>query len=333
MTQLARSASLTGFAELARRLGLDPLRLAAECGIPAPALADPDLRIPASAVGRLLETAAERAGVDNLGLRLAETRKFSNMGAVAVIARDQPSLRKALEVMAQYQWMQSEGLSLAIEEHRDIAILHVHIAGGRVARQATELSLGVLCRNLQALMGNSWRPLDVVFRHAPPLHGDVHRRLFGVTPQFDGAMDGLVIARGELDRPLPAADPVLARHAETYLRQLAARRTGAERDVVGELILLLLPTGTCTAERAARHLGVDRRTLHRRLAREGTDFTTLMEEKRGELVRSLIGDNRRSLLAIAQQCGFAGASAFSHWFRRRFGTTPRAYRSGLRAKA
>ena len=111
-------------------------------------------------MGRLLELAAERARVDDFGLRLAETRKLSNMGPVALVAREQPTLRRALEVMGQYQWMQSEALSLVIDEVGDVAVISLHLARRRpeTARQATELSVGVLCRNVRALMGENWTP-------------------------------------------------------------------------------------------------------------------------------------------------------------------------------
>lgn len=327
MAQLSRSASLTGFADLARELGLDPWKLAEAAGVPRAALSDSDLKIRASAVGRLLTLAAERARIDDFGLRLAETRRLSNMGAVALIARDQPNLRKALEVMAQYQWMQSEGLSLVLEETADIAIANLHLtqSGGDV-RQPVELSLGVLCRNIRALMGENWKPQAVLFRHGKPRRMDVHRRVFGIAPLFDQDTNGLVIARAELDRPLPAADPVLAGHAQRYVEQLAGNRGRNTREIVRELIILLLPTGTCTAERVAKHLGIDRRTLHRRLAAEDMVFSALLEDTRAELVLSWMGDRNRALLAIAEMAGLSGASAFSHWFRKRFGSSPREWR-------
>ena len=61
--QLCRAAALTGFAELLRARGQDPLRLAAEAGVPAAALSDPDLKIPASAVAWMLETATEHCAL------------------------------------------------------------------------------------------------------------------------------------------------------------------------------------------------------------------------------------------------------------------------------
>ena len=155
---------------------------------------------------------------------------------------------------------------------------------------------------------------------------DVHRRVFGVTPRFHQDVDELVVARAELDRPLPAADPVMAQHAGRYVEQLAHRHGRSVRETAGELIMLLLPTGTCTADRVARHLGINRRTLYRQLNAEDTGFATLLDEKREELVNLLITDNRRSVAAIADLAGFASASSFSHWFRARFGVSPREFR-------
>lgn len=332
--RLTRSASLTNVADVARALGLDPYRLAEAVGLPTLALIEPDLKVPTSAVGALLEMAAERAGADDFGLRVAERRRFSNMGAVALIAREQPSLRRALEVMAQYQWMQSEAVSLTLEEAGEIAVARIHVdrGGRRRARQATELSVGAFCRNLKSLMGEAWRPQAVLFQHGAPKSLEVHRRLFGVTPSFDQSVDALVLARDDLDAPLAAADPVLALQVERYLSQLSAGRSRTAAEAVEELIVLLLPTGTCTAERTARHMGFDRRTLHRRLSVEGVTFAELFARKRRDCVLALIANPHRSLTAVCDLAGFASPSAFSHWFRNAFGCSPRTYRRRLGAK-
>ena len=50
---------------------------------------------------------------------------------------------------------------------------------------------------------------------------------------------------------------------------------------------MLLGTGTCTIDRVAQHLGIDRRTIHRRLANEGETFSDLVEAVRRELARAL----------------------------------------------
>lgn len=222
---------------------------------------------------------------------------------------------------------------MALEEADDVAIadLRLTITGGHAARQAIELSCGVLCRNIRALVGGTWQPQAVLFRHAPPATLEVHRRVFGLVPQFGQDLDGLVLRRAELDEPLPGADPTVAQQAERLVRHLMERRSRSTSERVSELIVLLLPTGACAADRVARHLGCDRRTMHRRLAAEGTGFSDLLHLSRREIVRSLIADPRRSITAIADLAGFSSPSSFSHWSRREFGASPRAVREGAAA--
>lgn len=328
MARLCRSASLTGFADLARSHGLDPLKLVREAGVPASALTDPDLKIPANAVGWMLEAAAERSGVGDFAIRLAEKRRLSNLGAVGLIAREQPSLRKFLDVLARYQWMQNDALSVHIEEAGEIGVVRLELleAGRFGTRQAIELCVGVLVRNIRLLLGERWRPDAVCFSHPAPAQLAGHRRVFGTAPLFGQDFNGIVIEKADFDAPLASADPDMARQIARYVDQLAERRAKSARDEVGELIALLLPTGTLSAARVAKHLGVDRRTVHRRLACEGTSFSRLTDETRRTLVESLMAREERSLSDIADSLGFSCASAFSHWFRRVHGASARDYR-------
>lgn len=59
MSQLGRSAGLTGFLELSRKVGVDAYALAAAVGLPAAVLTDPDLRVSVELMARMVEMAAE----------------------------------------------------------------------------------------------------------------------------------------------------------------------------------------------------------------------------------------------------------------------------------
>ena len=86
-----RASTLMGFADTARSVGLDPLRMLDAVGIPREALLDPDARISTAAVRDLLELGGRTA--DDFALRMADRRTPSTMGPVALIAREQPTLR------------------------------------------------------------------------------------------------------------------------------------------------------------------------------------------------------------------------------------------------
>src|SRR5262249_527339 len=121
MPHRIRSAVLNNYVEVARSVGLDPYRMLTEFRLPPAALDDPEVKVPADAVGRLLEESATRAGKFDFGLRLADKRTVANLGALALLVREQPTIRKALDVMAGYMFLHGESLRLNMKEHGDEA--------------------------------------------------------------------------------------------------------------------------------------------------------------------------------------------------------------------
>ncbi len=332
MAHRLRSASLTGYADLARAAGVDPFPLLAAAGVPPAALSDPDLPIAADAFGRVLEATAAAAGWDDFGLRLAERRDLANLGPLGLMLRDQPTVGDALAALARYVPLQNERLRVVVAIEGDLAVVRMAVAGrGRMLRQAAELSVAVACGALNALLGAAWRPAFVAFRHRPPADAARHRRVFGCPVAFDHEFDGFAVPAAHLEDRVPHAEPQMARHVRHYLDDLLQRRDAAAGDQVRDLIATLLPGGLCSLERVARHLSVDPRTLQRRLAREGLTFAAVVDGLRQDLARRDLELGGRSLSEIAERLGFSALSAFSRWFRGRFGVSPRAWRDRIRA--
>jgi len=123
MRHMIRSASLTGYEEVARAAGLDPPEMLRKFRIAPRSLWDPEVRVPVDSVRRLLEESARRSGVENLGLLMAETRKLSDMGPLGLLIREQPTLREALEACAQYANRLNEALFLNIEETGSLVVV------------------------------------------------------------------------------------------------------------------------------------------------------------------------------------------------------------------
>src|SRR5215471_9478435 len=209
MSRLIRGAVLTGYVEVARSVGIDPYGMIAHCGLPAACLTDPEVKVSAAAVGRLLEESARQSGKLDFGLRLAERRSLSNIGALALLVREQPTIRRAIEVLIGYMYLHSEALLLALEERRGTASLKFAIDVGRpvALRQGIELGLGFLHRSLQQLLGSNWRPQAIYFAHARPHRTDAHRKFFGTTIEFSQDFNGIVCDARDIDAPVPAADP------------------------------------------------------------------------------------------------------------------------------
>jgi AraC-like DNA-binding protein len=326
MAHLARSAGLTGFVDLALSLGIDPYKIASDAGVPAAAFNDPDMRVSARAISQMHDLAAEQSGIDDFGLRLAETRRLSNLGPVALLIREQPTLRAALIQLRRYIWLQNDAFSTSLEEMGEIAVMRLHTPSWS-GRQSVEIAVGVGVRLFRELLGETWRPLEAHLPHAGPAKADSYLRVYGVIPLFEQDFVGLVIPRSDLDRPIGAADPAMARQVVRYLEQIAASRGSSFGDKVREMIVLLLPNGGVTVERVAQRLAMDRRTLHRRLVAEKTTFSELLNAARREVAEPLLARSERSFQSVADLLGFSSLSAFAHWFRRQFGSTASAYRA------
>ncbi len=319
---LIRSASLTNYAEVARKVGLDPHRMLAEFGLPARCLREQEVKIPVDAVRGLLEASAERSGIEAFGLLMAEARRLSNLGPLGLLIREQPTLRLAVETLARYGNRLNEALFLTVEEAGDVVVLREEliVGGSGQIRQSTELAIGVAFRILRIFLGADWHPRRVCFAHDAPADRSVHERVFGRNVEFGHDFNGIVCARSDLEIANPDADPGIARMARQMLETAPAGSAADMTSQVRELVVMLLPTGTCTIDRAAQHLGVDRRTIHRHLAREKQTFSRIVEAVRVELAERYVKEPRRTLTEISSLLGFSAPSAFSRWYRRRFGS-------------
>ena len=147
--------------------------------------------------------------------------------------------------------------------------------------------MGVVFRVLQTFMGPQWRPLRVCFSHDAPTDRTEHDRLFGCRVEFGHAFNGIVCSRRDLDVANPDADPGLARLARQMLDAYPKPGSDELTAQVRRLVVSLLGTGACTIEIVAQHLGVDRRTVHRRLAQEGETFSHIVAGVRRELADRL----------------------------------------------
>ncbi|MFE2531533.1 AraC family transcriptional regulator [Streptomyces sp. NPDC059371] len=328
MEPLVRSAALTGYPELCRALGVDPSALLRRAGVDSHVLADQDRWLPASAVAGLLEMAADACGRQDFGLRLTEQRRLANLGPVSLLVREEPDVRSVVLLLIRYQRMYNEALRADLHEDGATATLHISldIPDARI-RQATELVVGAYHQILAGFLVRRPRPYRVCFTHPAPADLTTHHRLFGTAPVFVAAFNGIVLPTAALEVPNTHADPVLRRYAREYVDLLAQGEDPSAPERVRRIIEILLPTGRCSANQVARSLGVDRRTVYRRLEGSGETFSSVLDATRVDLARRFVADENLPLTEAARLLGFASPGALSRWFRTRLGTSPTRWRA------
>jgi AraC-like DNA-binding protein len=333
MHSLTRSASITDYDEVARSVGLDPFRVLRMAKLPARVLDDPNMMIDASSVGWLLEESARRSGQESFGLLLAEKRSLANLGMLALVIRDEPTLRAAVQSSIRYLRLHNAGVQLRLEDQGDVALLHVDVdmQPHGVWRQAAEMSTGILLRTLRVLTQDTFRPARIMFTHEEPADLEVHRRVLGTAIEFSQECNAIVCRSADLTMPIPAADPTLNREVKRLLDAQLANLRDAPAQQARQIVRMLLPSGLCSVDRVAQHLGMHRRTLNRYLATEGESVTSIINAVRAELAGEYLANSKRRKYEVAELLGFASAADFSRWFRRQFGETPSDWAIGYRA--
>ncbi len=328
---MLRSAVLNGYVDQAEAFDLNPHALMRVCGIDPGAFTSGTEWISAQAVDRLLELSAAQSGHIEFGLRMSADRGLSNLGPVGLAAREEPDVRSALGILLRHLNLHNEAIDLALSEQHGLATLTVRAAPGiEIGRQSTELVLASVFRILGDVLPAGWEPTTVYFAHAAPADLSTHHRTMGEHLVFDHEFSGILTPTSDLDQANPLSNPQFRPFAQEYLGLLAPAAGPTLSIQVHDLIATLLPTGNCTAAKIARTLGMDRRTLNRKLSATDASYSSILDDVRREYAADAVLRGRTSFTDIAVHLGFSELSAFSRWFRGAYGVSPRAWAADSR---
>jgi len=307
--------------------GLDPAGLARQAGID-PAGLGPDARVPRAALNRLWELAVEATGDAAFGLEASRHVAQTTFHALGYAVAASVTLREALERTIRYRRLIGDVLDLQLVDAGDRYRFEISVSEeAGVPFQAVDAIAATCVRQARLLHApRRCDPLAVHFAHAEPANRDVYTRVFRAPVHFNAARNGLEYSRADLDDRLPAGNAELARGNDEvltrYLARLESARLGSR---VQEALFATLPDGAPSKSAIARRLGMSARNLQRHLAAEGTSFSELLNEARGNLARNYVEEGRLSVTEIAFILGFADTSTFSRAFKRWTGLSPRDY--------
>jgi AraC-like DNA-binding protein len=328
---------LANYFEVAQQVDLNPQPLLRRVGLSKKILAERDHQLSAARVIELLEASAAESGCDTFGLRMAELRKMADFGEISLLFTHQRTLRDVLYTTMQYRHLLNRALALAMEDAGDTVIIREELVTDPpiYSRQAMELAIGVLFRLCGAVMGPHWAPRGVSFMHEPPADLRLHKRMFRCPVGFNREFNGVVCKAADLDAPNPLADPNMASYARRFLDSLPVSQESSVLLEVRKAVYLLLPMERASIEQVAQALGMNVRTLQRRLDEAGDHFSDIINGVRRDLAVRYMSNPRYPLAHIAALLGYSVPSSFTRWFTAQFGMAPQAWRQskGMKASA
>jgi AraC-like DNA-binding protein len=316
--------------ELVRRWDVRPEDLLEGLALDERSLANPEARLSMPTLEQLVARARLLTAEPGLGFHLGLQMRISSHGYLGFAAMTASTVREALDLAARFAPTRTTALALRWQVDGDVASLAIDERGSfGTARDVVIFALMVGIWQIgKTLTGRSLVGSAEVAFSEPSYFS----RFVQVLPRvsFDRPVHRLVFDAAVLDLPLMMADPAALRLAsEQCERELDALSSiTRDRDLVARVRALCARKdgGFRSLEEVADELHGSVRTLKRRLAAEGTAYTSLLEEERRDRALRLLRSADLSIDEVAERVGYSDVTNFTRAFRRWTGTTPAAYR-------
>lgn len=312
-----------------QRLGVDQHALLAAAGIPLDALHAE--RWPIDNITKLWHAAERCTGDPGLGLKAGAGVSPASISVVGFAMQSAATLRQGIAMVQKFQPLISDGGRFQMLAGNTTTWLVYHPRQGELAFSPHQIEavLAAVVTFAGWVTGMALRPRRVQFSQARlgPLKG--YREVFGCPVDFEQAFSGLQVDNAVLDKPLPQADPQLAKMHEQYTSARLAALTLSEVSAAELQRWLIAHMGPQIPRRlqAAQALGMSERTLARRLKEQGHTFDSLLDDVRRDLALQAVADPNRALADIALALGFAESSTFYRAFHRWTGMPPAKWRN------
>jgi len=322
----------TGLLEMIEAAGRDPDEILHPLGWNRTAVSDPHGFIADADFARVLDEAARATGDDAFGLHFGERYHPKDLGALAYVVVNAPTMAVGFENAARYLRVHNTGAEASFVREDKWAYLRHRLTDVpvEIRRQHEELSMAVALGAIRLMAGSDWSPVEVQFQHPAPADVSELQRVFNAPATFGRDHNALVVDNELCERQIPAADarlyPIMRRYLDDALEAIPPEDGFLQsvRRAIGESIRHGEPTLT----HAARRLALGGRTLQRRLGGYGVDFKGLVDDTRRRFALRHLADPTITLTEVAYLLGYSEVSAFNRAFKRWTGSTPSDHRQG-----
>lgn len=266
----------------------------------------------------------------NLWVEMGLRYRSIKYGALGLAMMTSRTLGESLEIACQYQ-----ALTYSLIEYRYTSTSNRACAliGSTSGLPATlhdftqHRDLGAVRTLIADLMAGEPVLERITVAARPPCNWETLKGYFPCPVEFDADQTRWIFLPGATDRPLPLGDQDCQKLYSLRCDMLLSQAR-ADAPIKNRLANLLITKGesVMSAIEAAKQLAVSERTLHRRLAEEGTHFSTIIDEARYRRACELLADRRMTIETVAFAVGFAEPSSFSRAFKRWSGVNALEFR-------
>jgi AraC-like DNA-binding protein len=314
----------------AKTSGIDTQVLLRKANLALQHIDNTSLKLRVSDQIKFLYLVAKALGDDLFGFHLAQSPDLREFGFLYYVAASSETLGHALQKLARYTTIANEGVSLTYFDGKNVGVTFHYVGVSRLLdRHQIEFFMTWLVRLCRQLTGVRLVPARVRLAHRRGAQSPELFKFFGGHLKFTAAVDEVAFAPAMQNMPVVSADNYLNKLLIAYCEEALARRPAQRRSFrsrIENAVVPLLPHGEARLPTIASRLGLSQRTLARRLATEGLNFSDVLENLKIDLAWRYLADKDLSISQVAWLLGYREVSSLTHAFKRWTGRTPRQAR-------
>jgi AraC-like DNA-binding protein len=337
-----RSTSLIGFRELVEDAGADPRALLHSANIDPAALDDVDCMISYGALTAMAEAVAAQLKRPSLGLEwsLRLPDHFPNLGPLVLLASTVETLEDFIKVGIKYWHYHTNGFTMQLldDPSTGLNVFRYHANATTFStRQVSEHVLANVCMLARHVTNHpEGNPSVVRFQHGRPRDTSLHEQIFRCPIEFDADHTEYLFEPKWLQYKTNGRLHLLKPLVGLYIKHRVGRTAaynGSVSATVSLALLSVMGSGGCNIEFVAQALGLNAKTLQRRLTTEGTNFSEIVEQVRKNMACRLLKESSTSVERIAGLLEYSSTPPFTLAFKRWTGQTPLNFRKTEQGKA
>ncbi|WP_218578326.1 AraC family transcriptional regulator [Vineibacter terrae] len=307
-------------------MGKEAAAVIARAGINPDVLRNPENFLSFTEVGRLLQACVTATDCQHFGFLVGRRSTTASLGLVGRLMRNAPTLGQAIRDICvnQKYYVQGAVTYLALQGETAFWGYAVYFQGMQAREQLVDGATAVGVSMFRELSGVS--PDAVLSLRQPPRDVEPYRQFYGYVPQFGAEQNAIVFPARLLAAPVQGADRQLRRILEASVAKYWAAKKPSVSEQAIRLLRAAIIFDRASLEEVAGDLGMQARTVNRRLKEEGTTFRDLLNKARFDVAREMLMGTRMPVTDVALAMGYADASTFNHAFQRWAGMAPSEWR-------
>ncbi|MDX1694269.1 MAG: AraC family transcriptional regulator ligand-binding domain-containing protein [Ketobacteraceae bacterium] len=268
------------------------------------------------------------------GLRLGRRFTSPTHGAMGFLANSSPNLRMALNAFKTFLPTRMSLAWLDMRRQQDwlqTTLGFDEAISGDVLRVFSEIFAVTFAECAEFIVGRPLSEARMSFRHAKPDYHQLYSDYLPGSFAFSAPRIMVEIPMEVCEIPNASANHenylLALQQCEAMLAQLHANKDSCKYRI--QKMMLSGPPGVLSEEEVAAALFISKRTMARRLKKEGTSFRQVRDEILSQQAIGYLRDSNMSVDAIAAVLNYHDSSNFRRAFKRWFKLTPDQYRQQL----